>query len=145
MLVDFYHLTTTPLERVLPRICERILADGGRLLIVAEDSMLPQLDTQLWSFAREAFLPHGRSDGAAPERQPVLLSSAMEPLNGATNVALADGIWRDEALSFERTFFFFDADRVEAARLSWKSVKAREDAQPRYWKQDEGGKWVQAA
>ena len=36
MQVDFYHLTATPLERALPQIAERVLASGGRLLIVAE-------------------------------------------------------------------------------------------------------------
>ncbi|MES2095529.1 MAG: DNA polymerase III subunit chi, partial [Pseudomonadota bacterium] len=30
MQVDFYHLTTTPLDRVLPRIAERVVGGGGR-------------------------------------------------------------------------------------------------------------------
>ena len=40
MLVDFYHLTASPIERVLPRICEKVLADGERLLIVAESALI---------------------------------------------------------------------------------------------------------
>ena len=104
MLVDFYHLAASPLEQVLPRICEKVLAEGERLLVVAEPARLAQLDAQLWNYAPGAFLPHGRSNAPRAEAQPVLLSSAVDPLNGATHVALADGIWRDEALGLRAHF-----------------------------------------
>lgn len=143
MLVDFYHLAASPLERVLPRICERLLEGGERLLIVAGADQLGQLDNMLWTYAPGSFLPHGRSDGAAPEKQPILLSEAVVPLNGATNVALADGNWREEALGFARTFYFFDNGQLDTARGSWRALKGVPDATPRYWKQDQDGKWVQ--
>jgi len=143
MLVDFYHLAATPLERVLPRICERLLADEQRLLVVAEPALLERLDVELWSYAPDAFLPHGRADKLAPERQPVLLSGEVEALNGATNVALADGVWRDAALGFVRTFYFFDAGHLDGARKAWRALKERGEVELRYWKQDERGRWVQ--
>lgn len=143
MLVDFYHLASSPLERVLPQIAEKVLAGGERLLIVAETILLQQLDAQLWSYGREAFLPHGRSDGSTPEAQLVLLSSDTEPLNGATNIALADGQWRDEALGFGRAFYFFDRSRIDEARATWRALKGLQTIEARYWKQDERGKWVQ--
>jgi DNA polymerase-3 subunit chi len=142
-LVDFYHLASSPIERVLPQICEKVVGSGERLLVVVEQSLLQQLDGQLWSYARDAFLPHGRSDGPAPEAQPVLLSSAPDPQNGATNIALADGQWREEALGFARSFYFFDAAHIAEARTAWRALQADEQAQCRYWKQDERGKWVQ--
>ena len=114
MIVDFYHLTAAPLERILPAIAEKVLAGGGRLLVVAEEGQLPRLDEQLWTFAKDSFLPHGRAD---PETQPILLSSEATPLNGANNVALADGAWRDGALAFEHTFYFFDAGHLDIARI----------------------------
>jgi DNA polymerase III subunit chi len=139
MIVDFYHLTASPLERVLPSIAEKVLAGGGRLLVVAEADRLARLDEQLWSYAKDSFLPHGRE---RPESQPVLLSDSPEAANGATNVALADGRWRDEALGFERAFYFFDSESREGAREAWRSLKGREGVEARYWKQ-EGGRWVQ--
>jgi DNA polymerase III subunit chi len=54
---------------------------------------------------------------------------------------IADGIWRDAALSYDRSFYLFDAAAVEGARLSWKLLAGREGVDRRYWAQ-ENGKWV---
>jgi DNA polymerase-3 subunit chi len=143
VLVDFYHLASSPIERVLPRICERLIEGGERLLIVASEEVLAALDEQLWTYSPDAFLPHGRSVQPGAEGQPILLSNAPDPLNGAGNIALADGLWRDEALSFGRVFYFFGTCHLDAARGAWRALKGRSDAEPRYWKQDERGKWVQ--
>ncbi|HEX9963974.1 MAG TPA: DNA polymerase III subunit chi [Allosphingosinicella sp.] len=140
MIVDFYHLTASPLERVLPSIAEEVVAGGERLLVVAEGGVLARLDELLWSYAKDSFLPHGREK---PESQPVFLSSEPEAANGATNIALADGRWRDEALGFKRTFYFFDDEGREGARGAWRALKGRSEVEARYWKQDERGKWVQ--
>ncbi len=140
MIVDFYHLTASPLERVLPSIAEKVLVSGERLLVVAGPDLLARLDEQLWSYAKDSFLPHGRQ---RPESQPVLLSEAPEAANGAANIALADGRWREEALGFARTFYFFDNDAREGARDAWRALKGRAEVEARYWKQDERGKWVQ--
>ena len=139
MIVDFYHLTASPLERVLPSICEKVLGTGERLLVVADAALLARLDEQLWSYAPEAFLPHGREQA---EAQPVLLSEAPMAANGAANVALADGRWREEALGFDRAFYFFDSAALDEARAAWRALKDREGVESRYWKQD-GGRWVQ--
>jgi DNA polymerase-3 subunit chi len=142
MLVDFYHLTSSPLDRVLPRICERLLGDGERLLIVGDAGQLDRMDNHLWAYGRDSFLPHGKDSGPYPEQQPVLLAPTPAPINGAKNIALADGIWRDEALGFSRTFYFFDESNVVQARSAWRMLKDNPNVQCRYWKQD-GGKWVQ--
>lgn len=140
MIVDFYHLTASPLERVLPSIAEKVLAGGERLLVVAEPDLLARLDEQLWSYAKDSFLPHGREKA---ESQPVLLSPEAEAVNGAANIALADGRWREEALGFARTFYFFDNDGRDGAREAWRALKSRPNVEARYWKQDDRGKWVQ--
>ena len=140
MIVDFYHLTATPLERVLPSIAEKVVGQGERLLVVAEPGLLARLDEQLWSYSKDSFLPHGRERAAS---QPILLSPEPEAANGATNIALADGQWRDEALAFGRAFYFFDNDGRDSAREAWRALKGREGVEARYWKQDERGKWVQ--
>ena len=144
MQVDFYHLAATPIERVLPRIAERVLADKQRLLIVADDeALLARLDRQLWDYAPAGFLPHERDGGDDDTRQPILLSASIVAANGARNVALADGVWRDAALHFDRVFHLFDESRVGGARESWRALGGRDGVERRFWKQDQGGKWVQ--
>lgn len=140
---DFYHLTASPLERVLPRICERVLADGQRMVVVGGPAQLDTLDVQLWDFAGDAFLPHGKASEKHAERQPILLSIEPSEANGARNVAIADGQWRDEALTFDRLFYFFDESRIEEARASWIALKGRSEVERRYWKQDDKGRWVE--
>jgi DNA polymerase-3 subunit chi len=143
MRIDFYHLTGAPLERVLPAICEKLLAAGERLLVVTDPARQAQLDRQLWEYAPESFLPHGRAKLGNDEAQRVLISTEVEAGNGARNVALADGVWRDEALAFDRIFYFFDAAAIDEARASWRRLKDREGAERHYWKQDERGRWVE--
>ncbi len=61
MQVDFYHLGRDPLHQVLARIATRVLADGGRLLVVTgEEGQAVALDEGLWGGSPDSFLPHGR-------------------------------------------------------------------------------------
>ena len=146
MLVDFYHLTTTPLDRALPQIAEKVLASGGRLMIVANSGVQRQaLDRLLWNYAAESFLPHGEAGGSRDADQPILLSASTEAVNAARHIALVDGVWREEALAFDRAFHFFDADRIIEARVAWKALADRDGIERRYWKQNDNGRWEQAA
>ena len=145
MKVDFYHLTRSPLDRVLPVIAQRLLDEGGRLLVVADDEAArAKLDGLLWSYSSESFLPHAQAGASDDSAQPVLIAGNAEAGNGARNIALADGVWRDEALGFDRAFHFFDEDRIAEARAAWKGLADREGIERRYWKQGDKG-WEQAA
>lgn len=146
MQVDFYHLTAMPLERVLPQIAEKVLAGGNRLLVVdGDDRRRAALDRLLWTYAADSFLPHAQLGSGEDARQPVLLAGAVDAANGARHVAFADGVWRDDALDFDRAFHFFDEEAIRAARAAWKGLADREGIDRRYWKQNEAGRWQQAA
>lgn len=146
MQVDFYHLTHHPLDRVLPRIAERVVEGGGRLLIIAEAAEQRQaLDRLLWAYAPESFLPHAQAGGACDAHQPILIGEAPVAANAARNVALADGVWRDEALAFDRAFHFFGDDSIAEARGAWRALADRDGVERRYWKQNDVGRWEQAA
>ena len=146
MQVDFYHLTATPLDRALPQIAEKVLASGGRLLLVAESAaQRGALDKLLWTYNADSFLPHGCAGGDGDADQPILLTEETVATNGARNIALADGIWRDAALDFDRAFHFFDGERIAEARIAWKALADRDGIERRYWKQNDAGRWEQAA
>jgi DNA polymerase-3 subunit chi len=141
--VDFYQLGGTPPEQVIASLAEKILAQDGRLLIVADDEpLLARLDRMLWDQGPTGFLPHGRADGADDARQPILLSTSPDAPNLARNMLIADGQWRDAALGYDRSFYLFDAATLEGARLAWKLLAGREGVERRYWAQVEG-RWKQ--
>ena len=143
MVVDFYHLTRDPAGVVVPRIAARVLGGGGRLLVTHDDeAQLAKLDRQLWDDAPASFIPHARDGGADDTRQPILLSTGVVAANGARNLLVADGRWREAAAGFDRTFFLFDADALDGARAAWRALGQRAEVERRYWKQD-GGRWVQ--
>ncbi|WP_076069293.1 DNA polymerase III subunit chi [Sphingomonas montana] len=146
MQVDFYHLGHAPIAAVLPRIAERVTGSGARLLVVADDAaLLERLDRDLWAYAADAFLPHGRTGQGGEAHQPVLLSTTLDPLNAARNVALVDGRWRAEALDYDRSFHFFDDESIEPARAAWRSLNDVAGLERRFWRQDEDGRWTRVA
>jgi len=143
MQVDFYQLGSTPLEQVVASIAQRLLSESKRLLIVVEDEgLLGRLDRLLWDQGATGFLPHGLAGRSEDARQPILLATQTDAPNLARNVLIADGQWREAALTFERAFYLFDGATLEAARLAWKLLAGREDVERRYWAQEDG-KWVQ--
>ncbi|MEO7602310.1 MAG: DNA polymerase III subunit chi [Sphingomicrobium sp.] len=142
MLVDFYQLGGLAPDKVIAAIAGKVLGDGGRMLVVADDeAALARLDRMLWSEDSASFLPHGISGGVDDARQPILLSTSEDSPNQARSMLIADGQWRDSALTYDRAFFLFAEAQVEDARLAWKLLSGREGVERRYWA-NEGGKWV---
>jgi DNA polymerase-3 subunit chi len=145
MQVDFYQLAGTPPEQVIASLAEKLLAGDGRLIVVAEDAgYLARLDRMLWDQSPASFIPHGLAGGVDDARQPILLTTSPDAPNLARNMLIADGQWRDSALSYDRAFYLFDDATLEGARLAWKLLSGREGIDRRYWAQ-EAGKWVKKA
>lgn len=143
MQVDFYHLTRDPAERILPVLAARTLERGERMLIVSSDPEdRAALSRALWTFTPDSFLAHGDLDGPHPQVQPLLLADRVEPANGARFIALADGLWRDEALAFARAFLLFSDATISGARKAWIALGEHDGLERHFWRQD-GGKWVE--
>lgn len=145
MRVDFYQLSRDPAEATLPLLARKALSGGERLLVVSADPGQRQRISQaLWAMGGESFLANGMAGDGFEEKQPILLSDAPRPLNGARFVAIADGQWREAEMPFARTFFLFDDATIAHARDTWRMLRGREGVEHHYWKQ-EGGRWIQAA
>jgi len=128
--LDFYLSARHPVERVLPAVAAKAREADHRLLVVSDDSeQLDRLAAALWAYRPETFLANGRSGEPHAARQPILLSAACEAENGAGLIALADGIWRPEAETFERVLLFFGEAGREAARAVWRQFDTREDVE----------------
>ena len=139
MRVDFYQLSRDPAEWVLPLIARNTLGAGERLLVVSEDTgQLDRIGEALWTRLPDTFLANGQAGGPHDARQPILLSTAVVPANGAQFLALADGGWRESEAA--RVFLLFPPDRIDEARATWRRLGQREGVERKYWRQD-GGKW----
>ena len=145
MQVDFYQLAGSPAEQVIATLAEKVLDADGRLIIVAEDeAQLARLDRMLWDQGPASFLPHGLAGGADDASQPILLSTSADAPNQARNMLIADGQWREAALTYDRSFYLFDDSTLGGARLAWKLLAGRDGVERRYWAQ-EAGRWVKKA
>ena len=145
MRVDFYQLGEATVESVIVSVGQRLIGEGQRLLVVAEDdALLARLDRLLWDQGAASFIPHGLAGGADDSAQPILLSSGSDAPNRARNMLIADGIWRDAALGYDRAFHLFDADSLDAARLTWKLLAGRDGVERHYWGHEDG-RWVKKA
>ena len=139
--VDFYQLSRDPAEAALPLIARAAMKAGERMLVVsADEAQLARIGDALWTRLPESFLAHGMAGDKDAARQPILLSTATEPANGAKFLAIADGVWREGP--FARTFYLFDEVTLQAARDCWRMLGEREGIERKFWKQQDG-KWVE--
>jgi DNA polymerase-3 subunit chi len=146
--VWFYHLERTSLDRALPELLEKTLAKGWRAVVRARDpDRIEHLDSALWSYRDESFLPHGLADEPDAARQPVLLTTGFDTPNEAQALFLIDDAEPGSLDGFARCIFLFDGQdqaAVGAARARWKALKGQ-GASISYWKQNERGGWEKAA
>jgi DNA polymerase III subunit chi len=147
-MVQFYHLTATPLERALPKLLEKALAGGFKTLLIAQsEEQVEQLNQLLWTYNPGSFLPHGSLKDGHAEDQPILLSTQQEALNGATLLAVTDGSVAAAPEKFERILDIFDGTdsvAVENARRRWSVYKNGGHAVT-YLRQTDAGGWEQKA
>lgn len=141
--IQFYHLTTTPIEQALPKLMEKALGQQMRVVVRGNPVQVKRLDEVLWSYDPNSFLPHGTSADPLPQRQPIYLTSTEENPNNASLLVVADGQRYDGGGGFTRVFDIFDGadeDAVNAARFRWKSYKDK-DYPLTYIRQKDDGGW----
>ncbi len=146
--IGFYHLRTSPLEKALPRLLEKVVEGGRRAVVMAGSAeRMAWLDATLWTYDPASFLPHGTARDGRPERQPIYLTTTGENPNGADVLVLIDAVETAPIGNFARCVDMFDGgdpEAVEAARRRWQACKA-EGHSVTYWQQEDGGRWEKKA
>jgi len=145
--VQFYHLTTTPLERALPKLVEKAYATGKRVLLVDETERLESLNQLLWTYSTITFLPHGSVKDPLPEEQPILLAPTPANTNHAEILLVTDGTQVSHTEPFSRVLDIFDGndkEAVEKARARWKTYQSAGHTLT-YMRQTEQGGWEEKA
>jgi len=143
--VLFYHLENRPLESVLPVLLERSLERGWRVVVhTTLEERVDALDSHLWTFRDDSFLPHGTFREATAADQPVLLMVSDDNPNGAVVCILIDRAPIPEnAADYQRVVVVFDGSdegAVAEARESWQAVRAR-GLDATYWRAGADGRW----
>jgi DNA polymerase III subunit chi len=147
----FYHLERTSVEDTLPPLLEKCVERGWRAIVrSASPARLDAVDTLLWTYRPNSWLPHGKSVGDVNDdaRQPILL---VHPLVADSQVDLAgealfllDGADWEGVTGVARIFVIFDGRDEEAltrARADWRAAKET-GFDCAYWRQSEDGKWA---
>ncbi len=142
--IRFYHLSSQPLEKALPKLLEKVLGKGLRAVVkTISRERVDDLNTLLWTYSSSSFLPHGaQSDGFA-QRQPIWLSYTDENPNSAEVLVLTDGVSCDRVSDFTMCLELFDGnnpDSVSRARERWRLYK-QDGHQVIYHQQTERGDW----
>ena len=145
--VWFYHLERTGLDQALPELLEKTLQRGWRALVrTPVPERIEHLDSWLWSYRDDSFLPHGPAEEPDAERQPIVLTTGQENPNRADALFLVDGAEPGDLTGYARCVVLFDGadpEQLALARSQWKRVK--DGGSPvSYWKQQARG-WEKQA
>ena len=146
--VGFYHLTRWPLEQALPLLLEKAVAAGHRAVLrTATPERLDALNTLLWTYRDDSWLPHGTRQDGEPEDHPVYLTLEDERPDDADVLVLTDGADSARRGEFARVLELFDGnapDAVQRARDHYRTCReAGFDLE--YLQQTERGGWDRKA
>jgi DNA polymerase-3 subunit chi len=143
----FYHLERRSLEEILPGLVEKSLQRGWRAAIKTDTSERSDaLDTLLWTYDDQSFLPHAQLGDGEAAGQPVLITVEEGNPNSANIFFYVGGAQPADWTALNdlaRVVLLFDGRDAEAlagARAAWKEAKgAGHDVT--YWKESPSGKF----
>lgn len=144
--INFYHLTSVPIGKALPRLMEKVVASGSRAVIKTSSSYeSEELDKALWTYTTNVFLPHGKKGDKFESRQPIYITEVDENPNGA-DVIISVGISEIPDIEKYRTYLVVfdggDSEQVKNAREKWRHLSKTND-NIEYWRQTDKGAWTQ--
>lgn len=142
--ISFYHLTKTTIDEALPKLLEKVLDSDSRATLLVSDEQKKYFDDLLWSVGGTRLIPHGINGSGDEEYQPVLITSDEENKNNSDFLVLLGNTETGFFDSFKRSLLIFngnDDEELKFARDKWKSLKANDNYELKYFFQNDKGKW----
>ncbi|HLY56595.1 MAG TPA: DNA polymerase III subunit chi [Stellaceae bacterium] len=146
--IGFYHLQKGSVAEALPRLLEKAVAGGFRVLVrTPSQDEAETLSRALWTFDPASFLPHGTAADGWEAEQPIYLTGGEENPNHADLACQVGGAEVVALDGFKRAVDMFDGRdeaATAAARERWKRYRAAGHTVI-YWQQKPGGGWEKKA
>ena len=142
--ISFYHFTQGSFEKTIAKLLEKVYASNTHAVVLADTpEQAEELNTFLWTYNRDEFLPHGTVKEGFAELQPIWLTPEFENPNQASILLSLKKDALKNVGEFKRCLDFFnghDDDAVTQARMRWKEYR-NAGHNLTYWQQSEAGKW----
>ena len=145
MDVSIYHVTRSPIEKLLPRLLEKILESGKRaVLLVNQQEKIDPLSHTLWTYAQQSFLTHGSKKDGRAEHQPIWLTHQLENPNNGDILVILEGGEAPNLDTFSRCLDLYNANDPHALSLAKRrQIQYEENGfKIAHWSQDDSGQWV---
>jgi len=139
--VAFLNSDGRPLFEALGRYLEAQYHKGSVLVLCTNEERVAELDSGLWTFDAESFVPHGTQGDGDPNEQSVWISIG-EPGDSRSRLILVDDAMPKDWQHYEKYAYLFDARDPEArdrARARWREW-SDQGKQLAYWNFD-GNEW----
>jgi DNA polymerase-3 subunit chi len=138
-IVGYYH-SISPLEKVLPKLLEKVLASGQRAVVMAStETDLKTIDSFLWTYSKSELLPHGTADDGNPEFQPIWLTCLEENPNQASLLVIIGDLRPSNITEFTKVLILNPS--WSSSQSNWAKTKGNFTL----WTEQIGGGWQQTS
>ena len=141
MELNFYHVISGNLVPSVVKLLEKVYDSGKKSVFFSPlEERVKIVDKTLWTFSKNAFIPHGDKSLGFSELQSVYLTSEIENPNKATVLVMTDDFdYKSWNQNFERVICIFeDDDSAEIAQSMFSDLK-NQGENVKYWKQSRNG------
>ena len=143
--IDFYQIGQAGLEQVMLMLLKKTLAANQKALVLCPMPEASVIDTALWSYEPESWIPHGLDTANGADFCHVWISSdmAVNPID-AEYLFLLYGSAPAQWAGFTRCFCLFDGKsdaQLHQARNHWKAWQELDDTTFGYYAQNAEGGW----
>ena len=141
MELNFYHVMSGNLVPSVAKLLEKVYDSGKKSVFFSPlEDRVKIVDKTLWTFSKNAFIPHGDKSLGFSELQSVYLTSEIENPNKATVLVMTDDFdYKSWNQNFERVICIFeDEDSAEIAQSMFSDLK-NQGENVKYWKQSQKG------
>ena len=143
-LISFYHPQKHLLDQAVFTLLHKSYRAGKRALVLIETKdRLQYIDTMLWSYDANSWLPHGSDGGEDCVEHPILLSTEDINRNEAQYLFLLDGMRSSKIKDYDRCFELYNESLGLSAEQAWETLRTfvNSENEISYWFQNKSGSW----